>query len=478
MNWKSLTKDEIAKLYRNRKMYREHPAGHIKFAKNIMHLVPEEQQEKALLLFQEKGRVALKAGHGVGKTVFIVILMFHHLFCFTNSIVPCTAPTQHQLTDVLWTEAARWIAKSNILKNFLVWTRTRIMVKGFENIWYAVGIPSSNPDSLSGMHEKNLLYLLDEAPGIKEIAFPVIEGALTSKANKVAMIGNPTKIDGYFHGVFMKPQGWGTMTLSCIGCKIPGFDQNYAKRMANRFGENSNIYRVRVLGLFPTGLDDSILPLDLITQAQQRVEPLADATVIEGGADFARYGSDRTEMYIRVGYKIVDHVEIFSSDATLVQGEIIRLIIKWCPSAFKMDESTFGGAIIDNVRAALEALHIVCDIIGIYNQQVAVNSQLYENAATEMHFDLQETLKVACIPDDEELMGELSSRTYTTHRTSGRLMIIGKEALREKNKKVEGFKSPDKGEALAYCFYQVADRPGDPGVKEYYQEDDLAKFGG
>jgi phage terminase large subunit len=215
MKIKKPTKKQIDEIFKRRKKYREDPHGRILFAREAMRLIPDKQQEDALILFQEKGRVALKAAHGVGKTVFLVILIYSQLFAYTNSIVPCTAPTRHQLSDILWTEAARWMHKSPLLQSFFVWTATKIMVRGdYEEIWYAVAVPSKNPDNLAGFHNDNLLYLIDEAPGVNEAAFPVIEGALTKATNKIAMIGNPVRVNGFFHSVFKDPQGWGTSTIS------------------------------------------------------------------------------------------------------------------------------------------------------------------------------------------------------------------------------------------------------------------------
>lgn len=419
----------------------------------------------------------MKAAHGVGKTFLATIVMFQHLYCFNNSLVACTAPTKHQLSDVLWTEAARFMSRSKVLDYFFTWTATRIQVKGKENIWHALAIPSSNPNALAGLHEKNLCFILDEGPGIKESAFPVMEGALTGINNKVMMIGNPVRVTGFFHDVFQRPQGWGTFTMSRLKSQLSDLDPKYPERIALRFGENSNIYRVRVLGEFPKGEDDSILDIDLVTEAMHREEPGERLEVREGGCDVARYGSDRTEIYIRYGYEIADHVEIFSSDTVEVQNAIMRLIRKHGLSAFKIDAGTFGAGVVDNVIKLCREAHVKCNIIGVYNNQKAVNEKEYENAGTEMYFGLREVLKVAKIPDDDELLGELTLRKYRTHTVSQRLVIQDKEELRKDmvRQKIEGFKSPDKADALALTFY-APKKTGTGKARAFKSEEQFKDF--
>lgn len=417
----------------------------------------------------------MKAGQGPGKTFLISIILFHQLWCYTNSIIPCTAPTQHQLTNLLWRECALRMAKSKILSYFFVWTATKIAVRGSERTWYAVAIPSNNPDTLTGFHNENLLYLIDEAPGLPESAFQVIEGALTEEGNKVIMIGNPVRNTGYFKDAFGKNKAdWGTMTMSCM--ESTRVSQKWIDRMARLFGKDSNVYRVRVLGKFPKSEDDSILDIDLVTDAMNREEPLEKLDVIEGGCDVARFGANKTVIYIRHGYKIIDECVIDKSDATVVQDAIIRLIRKHNPSLFKIDETGVGGPIVDNVRKECDKLHIVCDIIGVNNNQVAINENLFENAGIEMFWELREILKVAVIPNNNDLFEGLLIRKYFTNTKSKRLQMISKEELIKQLKKQKvNYAFLDYSDALALTFYTPA-HSGSGSVEAFYEEDRYQGF--
>jgi hypothetical protein len=462
-------KADVQRIYAQRAQYR---ADIPLFSRRVLKIDPDPAQEKALRDFQESGRIAVKAGHGVGKTVVMVILLYHQLVCYSQSMVPCTAPSLHQLRDILWTEAARWRSGNAFLTGFFEFTGTRIAVRGYANTWFAVAIPSTNPDNLAGLHDKNLLYLVDEAPGIKEPSWAVIEGALTRPGNKVAMIGNPTRTSGYFANAFGKGASeWRTSTISCLHSRYA--DPKYAARIARTFGQDSNIYRVRVLGEFPLGEDDAILPMDLVSQAMERgpeeVDPADDA--VELGCDVARYGDDRTEIYVRRGMAIIDHREIVHADTVAVAAECLSLCRKWAPRAAKIDQTGVGSGVVDSLADMIRRNHLFTRVVGVDFGQSAVDSATYENAATEMLFNLREVLPVASIPNDVLLQGELTMRKYSIHRTSGRLVAQPKEELRKDLERAGAeAKSPDKADALALCFYQANGNSGGGKVRVFRRE--------
>jgi phage terminase large subunit len=446
-------------IYSNRRLYREHSEGIVFFARNVMHCIPEAQQEEALILFQKIGRVCLKAGHGVGKTVFLIILMFHHLFCYTGSSVVCTAPTEHQLKDVLWTEAARWINRSVFLKDFLEWTATKIAVKTnndlLKTIWNAKWVTSRNPDNLAGRHEKRLLFLVDEAPGVQEKAFPVIEGALTQEFNRIAMIGNPVRASGFFHSIFKNPVDWGIQTLSCLKSSLVSPD--YAARIANRFGKESNIYRVRVLGEFPEGEDDQVLSISLIQDAMWREEPLEESNIIAGGCDVAMTGKNRTVIYIRKGYRIIDELKLDYAELNDNVEACLRMIFKHHPIYFNIDKTGVGAGVFTEVRRRVKAQKIDCEVIGIDFGGEPLEKEIYRNTGTEMYWNLREVLKKAIIPNDDNLLGGLTIRKYTYRE--GKLWVPGKkelmEMIKKENKEIESFSHLDEADALALCFYMT-----------------------
>ena len=55
-----------------------------------------------------KQRLSVRSGHGVGKSSFLSIAILWFTSCYFPCKIPCTAPTAHQLSDVLWAELSKW----------------------------------------------------------------------------------------------------------------------------------------------------------------------------------------------------------------------------------------------------------------------------------------------------------------------------------------------------------------------------------
>ena len=64
--------------------------------------------------------------------------------------------------------------------------------------WFAVPRTATQPDALQGFHADNLLYIIDEASGVKDETFEPVLGSLSTQDSKLIMMGNPTQLSGFF----------------------------------------------------------------------------------------------------------------------------------------------------------------------------------------------------------------------------------------------------------------------------------------
>jgi len=188
--------------------------------------------------------------------------------------------------------------------------------------WFAVARTSrpETPDALQGFHASDIrvsddgrsiietlndttrgqiMFVIDEAAGVSDRVFEVAEGALASPNSSLLMGGNPTRGAGYFANSHKQNRADYT-TLHFRSGESPLVGKDYRDGLVRKFGEGSNVVRVRADGDFPKSDDDTLIPLDLIEAAIQR-ERHADGAQRRLGIDVARYGDDRTVFILRAG---------------------------------------------------------------------------------------------------------------------------------------------------------------------------------
>lgn len=313
---------------------------------------------------QAKKRIAVKSGHGIGKTGLESWLILWFLTCHPYARVPCTAPTGHQLDDVLWSEVKKWWNASSTLREMFEWTKSHVFHRILREEWFANAISVSKADNLQGMHAQNLMFNLDEASGINRELFSVISGALTMDNNWEFLFGNPLNLEGGFYDAFHKDaDNWERFTFSSEDSPI--VDQAWLTEMRQKYPRESNTYRVRVLGEFPNEESgDFYIPRSLLEPA---VVPGRDVleTHPNGsfeydlGIDVARYGNDDIAFVIsrhdpsHTENKTVTivHVEGFNKQpSTFLEGYTIALDAKWHFTNIFIDETGIGGPSYDHLR--------------------------------------------------------------------------------------------------------------------------------
>ena len=420
-------------------------------------------QKSGAIYIMDNDFVTIRSGHGVGKTAFLSLVVIWWLCTRFPAKVACTARTAAQLRDVLWAEISKWINNSNpLVQTMLEWNTERIKVKAASEESFAVARTArpENPDALQGFHSDNMLFIIEEASGVHEKIFEVGEGAMSTEGAKTVMVGNPTKNSGYFwrsHNV--DKDLWCAMHVSYKDSTR--VSPNYPIRMAKKWGETSNVYRVRVLGEFPLQDDDAIVPIDWIYGAINR-EVLEYSGNIVWGLDVARYGDDRTVLCkrrgncLREGWKTTwrnkDTVQI----ATLVYEEWCRTREHERPKWIVIDGIGWGAGVYD-------ILHRRYKIPVVFNNVAESSSakDVYHRKRDELYFRVRDWFqKMDCdILDDEELVGELNAIKYDLDQN------IFKVHSKKKIKEELGF-SPDVSDAFMLTFDVPDHMPANIGGHE------------
>jgi len=160
---------------------------------------------------------------------------------------------------------------------------------------------------------------------------------------------------------------------------------------------------------------------------------------IELGIDVARFGDDRSVIFKRQGFKVADY-KIFTKLDTQELSRVAWDMADRNPLVrIKVDDTGVGGGVTDKLRD-MGAL-----VVPINNGGAPANKKLYTSTADEQWFEFP--IDLADIPDNPELMAELSARQYHYTRDDRR-QIESKADFKKRYGR-----SPDLADALLLCYY-------------------------
>ena len=200
-------------------------------------------------------RITVASGHGIGKSATTALVVIWRLFCFKDAQIACTAPTSRQMFDVLWKEISVWIGRMpSGWQDKFDRQSTYIRMTESPETWFASAktAKKDSTEALAGVHGAHVMVIADEASGVPREVFNTMEGSLTEEDILVLMFSNPTRLVGYFYDSHKHPKlknRWQRFQFSNIDSPI--VREDYNQDIIDQHGENSDEYRIRVLGEFP-----------------------------------------------------------------------------------------------------------------------------------------------------------------------------------------------------------------------------------
>jgi len=425
------------------------------YAEEVEGVALDPWQKEAAKKLVSEHFIAIRSGSGVGKTFFLGLASRWFLFTRPRSKVPTTAPSQHQLHDILWSEHFKRISNSPILNNLFVWTQTRIGVRNHEPEWYAVARtaqvrPGSDvAEGLQGFHdEDNLLFILDEASGVPDAIFPAMEGALTGDGAYCILAGNPTRTNGYFYDTFNNPalkKLYYQMKVSCFDS--PRVSKRYIEMMAERYGENHPIYLIKVLGEFATGDATYLVPPSFIDAMENNSPPDVKGLSVEIGLDVGRARASSV-ICVRQGTEVLKYDERHKKGAVTDTREIVQWTIEYIneydSTYVKVDAIGIGAGVYDDLHDIYGDM--IIPVVGSMAPEAEVKER-YLNLRAQGCWELREKVPFLYCKDwPNRLIIELGDiRTKPTSNL--KIKIESKEDMLAR-----AMKSPDYFDATMYAF--------------------------
>jgi hypothetical protein len=416
-----------------------------KYGEEVFGFYPTDKQADIMMDYARPGaKVAVKSGHGVGKSGVEAILALWGMSLFPDSKVPCTAPSKDQLYDVLMAEIGKWLGQAHPwFEDQINYSSMHVSVKGAEKTQFITArtARAEKPDALQGLHATHMFFIVDEAFGVSDAIFQVARGALSTENARVLMCGNPTATSGYVYNAFHRNKRlWSTHTLSCL--ESPLVSKQYIDEMKEEFGEESDIYKVRVLGQFPDSAICQLIPTSVVEAAlgkhlQAQAYSFAPSVL---GVDVAWEGDDRSAVFLRQGLCSTLLGSWYNIDTMTLAGLVAQFEDKHRTGATFVDCVGVGAGVVDRLRQ-------------MGRDPVAVNAgsspleAKYYNKRSEIWWLMKEWLESGgAIPDNDDLRTDLVGPQYA-FSPKGKIVLE-----RKRDMKKRGLASPDLGDALALTF--------------------------
>lgn len=429
---------------------------------DIIKVNPDPEQSKILRSLVNNQMTSVRSGHGIGKSAVEAWAVIWFMTTRDFPKIPCTAPTQHQLFDILWAEISKWRRNNPALERDLIWTKEKLYMRGYPEEWFAVARTASKPDALQGFHAENVLYIIDEASGVDDKIFEPVLGSLSTNGARLLMCGNPTQLSGFFYESHHKNRA-SYKTFHIDGRNSSRVDQDYVDMIINMYGEDSDVFRVRVAGEFPLAEDDVFIPMPLIMKSiETEYHPTPNPLMISIGCDVARFGDDKTV----IGYRVDEKVEFWKKrrgqDTMKTADDIMELAMmleqKYKPDEtipVKVDDSGVGGGVVDRLKQLKRLNPGRFDFIDIFPVHFGqkIKHKFYDDSTTYMMSVVKNLLQPydeegnrkpveIILPEDDNLIAQLSGRKYAM-QDNGKLRVESKKVM-----KARGVPSPDEADCV------------------------------
>jgi phage terminase large subunit len=421
--------------------------------------------------------------HASGKSFTSAQIALWFLYSHPNSIVVTTAPTGRQVRKVMWQEIRRAYTNAPVpLGGDLLQTELKI-----DDKWYAFGFSTDQPTNFSGIHADWVLVIVDEATGIAADIWEGISGVLANQNTRLLAIGNPTDGASEFAARIRRAgERTAVIPISCYDTpnfttfgiteadivnrtwrdKLTGslpmpylITPQWVADIYERYGADSAMYISRCLGRFPESSADTLIPLAWVLNAVERwkdvTEQLKQGRDVplgpdkQLGVDVARFGVDRTARTYRQGAYV--HWQRVTQQESLMQtaGRVANDLTEQ-KMPCNVDVIGLGAGVVDR----LKELHY--DVYGVNVAEKATDAERFANLRAEGYWRLRERFERGqiMIPDDDELINELTSLKYKIVNSNGQIRMEEKEEMKKRLGK-----SPDLADSLCLAFLEPPQGP-------------------
>lgn len=381
------------------------------------------------------------------------------------------AITQDNLKDNLWAELSKWQQVSPICSRVFTWTKQRIFANDHPETWFLSArsfSKSANSEeqgrTLSGIHSKYVLFLIDESGDIPETVMKSVDQAFSTsdmRCGRVIQAGNPTSHTGMLYSA-SKSNQWETVRITGDPddpLRSPRINIEWAKAQIEKYGRDDPWVMSYILGRFPESGINTLLSVDEIEDAMNRTIQESDYEFAQKrlGIDTARFGTDSTIIFPRQGLRAFNYVEMRGARSNDIAARVMSAKVQWGSEIEFVDGTGgYGSGVVDSlIQAGGRPFEIMFS-------GKATNPRYY-NKRAEMWFLMAEWVKRGgVLPRCQVLKKELASPTYSFR--DGKFILEAKEQIKSRL----GF-STDRSDGLALTF-SLPEMPSESSPQRLFQK--------
>ena len=411
-------------------------------------------------------RAAVRGPHGLGKTAMASWIVLW--FALTRDGDPnadwkivTTASGWRQLTKFLWPEVHKWsrflnwgkIGRPPFKKNRDIFELSMRLQNG-----EAFAAASDQPALIEGAHAERILYIFDESKTIRDGTFDAAEGALSGGGLEALAlaISTPGEPVGRFYDIHARKPGlqsWWVRHVTHTEVIAAGrMSEEWRAERALQWGDESAIYKNRVLGEFSSSDADGLIPLAWVEKAIERWHTLHDsgelykAPIRAIGVDVAREGDDRTAMAPFTGTAITKIYPFPRQDTMVTTGHVVTACRKHTQAVPIIDIVGLGAGVYDRCtelkgqgKVAFTALPFNAGVAAKRGDTVLTDKTgelEFINLRSAAMWHLRERLDPTALdpialPPDDRLTEELITPRWKMG-SSGKVQVESKDDIRKR----------------------------------------------
>lgn len=298
---------------------------------------------------------------------------------------------------------------------------------------------------------------IDQAEEISRTDLALLKGTLRLTIDqrtpkfKVLLTANPAPCFLKQDYILNPPKDGSKVFIQALPADNPYLPESYAENLSEAFKHRPELVQAYVHGSWDQleGSDILIKHSWCVDAVENHIHVKNDRKVTV--CDIARMGNDETVIYNMTDNKIVKAMIFGHKKAVYSTSKIIEMARNHNSDLIAIDADGMGGPVLDFLEKMTDI-----PVLGINSGKDADDKDRYTNSRSEMWFHLADKLAEGecCIPNDQILIGQLSSLKYNPNAPGGKSEV---EPKRIYKKRMEG--SPDRADAFVYGVWATSKVP-------------------